>query len=147
MRQASLILMGWRPIASINKGGSYWFQSTMTDIGQDIFSTGIELRNVYLQVCPQPPRKIGSSFQYWNTFLPRGQARIQGFFGGWSPPPYGCLQFLLLVDLPRALQQFGSAPEIPVRTPPPPPPSESWIRAWRRIAYMVKGRQVSLLRG
>ena len=55
-------------------------------------------------------------------------ARIQGFFGGDRPPPppppppppHGCLQFFLLVDLPRTLQQFGSAPEIPVRTPPPP---------------------------
>ena len=46
-------------------------------------------------------------------------ARIQVFFlGGWKPP---FCNFFLLVDLPRALQQFGSAPEIPVRTPPPPP--------------------------
>ena len=51
--------------------------------------------------------------------------------------PTAVCNFFLLVDLPRALQQFGSAPEIPVRTPPPPsecttppPPSESWIRAW-----------------
>ena len=42
-------------------------------------------------------------------------ARIQVLFG-WLETPL--LQFFLLVDLPRALQQFGSAPEIPVRNPP-----------------------------
>ena len=64
---------------------------------------------------------------------------MRGYRGGgvgWSdPPPTAVCNFFLLVDLPRALQQFGSAPEIPVRTPPPfwmyeTPPSESWIRAW-----------------
>ena len=62
----------------------------------------------------------------------RGYRFFWGVIG--PPPPYGCLQFFLLVDLPRTLQQFGSAPEIPVRNPPfcmydPPPPSVSWIRA------------------
>ena len=56
-----------------------------------------------------------------------------GFFFGWSePPPTAVCNFFLLVDLPRTLQQFGSAPEIPVRNPPfwmyETPPSESWIR-------------------
>ena len=55
------------------------------------------------------------------------------FFGGWSEtPPTAVCNFFLLVDLPRALQQFGSAPEIPVRTPfwmYETAPSESWIRA------------------
>ena len=39
---------------------------------------------------------------------------------GPPPPPTAVCIYFLLVDLPRALQQFGSAPEIPVRTPPPP---------------------------
>ena len=34
------------------------------------------------------------------------------------PPPTAVCKLFLLVDLPRALQQFGSAPEIPVRNPP-----------------------------
>ena len=58
-------------------------------------------------------------------------ADTRGFFG-WSdpPPPTAVCNFLLLVDLPRTLQQLGSAPEIPVRNPPsdvrtPPPPF--WI--------------------
>ena len=38
---------------------------------------------------------------------------------GNPPPPTAVCNFFLLVDLPRALQQFGSAPEIPVRNPPP----------------------------
>ena len=50
-----------------------------------------------------------------------GEARIQVFLGGGgvigNPPTVVC-NFVLLVDLPRALQQFGSAPEIPVRNPP-----------------------------
>ena len=41
------------------------------------------------------------------------------FFGVIGNPPTAVCNFFLLVDLPRALQQFGSAPEIPVRTPPP----------------------------
>ena len=49
-------------------------------------------------------------------------ARIQGGLLGHRnpPPPTAVCNFFLLVDLPRALQQFGSPPEIPVRTPPPP---------------------------
>ena len=66
---------------------------------------------------------------------------------GPPPPPTAVCNFLVLVDLPRALQQFGSAPEIPVRNPPPPsectnppPPSESWIRAWAEpYRYMARG--------
>ena len=50
------------------------------------------------------------------------QARIglQVFWGviGPPPPPTAVCNFLLLVDLPRALHQFGFAPEIPVRPPP-----------------------------
>ena len=45
-----------------------------------------------------------------------------GFFwviGPPPPPPTAVCNFVLLVDLPRTLQQFGSAPEIPVRTPRP----------------------------
>ena len=51
-----------------------------------------------------------------------------GGVGDREPPYTAVCNFVLLVDLPRALQQFGSAPEIPVRTPPPllnvrtPPP-------------------------
>ena len=45
-----------------------------------------------------------------------------GFFWVIGPPPPPPLRlsaiFWLLVDLPRALQQFGPAPEIPVRNPP-----------------------------
>ena len=42
-----------------------------------------------------------------------------GVFFGWSEtPPTAVCNFSLLVDLSRALQQFGSAPEIPVRNPP-----------------------------
>ena len=41
-----------------------------------------------------------------------------GCFGCSETPPTAVCNFLLLVDLPRALQQFGSAPEIPVRNPP-----------------------------
>ena len=71
----------------------------------------------------------GSAHAYYTY-----HARIQGGF--WvigTPPPTAVCNFFLLVDLPRTLQQFGSAPEIPVRNPPsectnPPPPSESWIR-------------------
>ena len=50
---------------------------------------------------------------------------MRGYRGGGGvgssdpPPPTAVCNFFLLVDLPRALQQFGSAPEIPVRTPPP----------------------------
>ena len=40
-------------------------------------------------------------------------------FGVIGTPPTAVCNFCLLVDLPRALQQFGSAPEIPVRPPPP----------------------------
>ena len=56
------------------------------------------------------------------------QARIQGGFLVIGNPPTAVCNLFLLVDLLRALQQFGSAPEIPVRTPPPllnvrtPPP-------------------------
>ena len=42
-----------------------------------------------------------------------------GFFLGDRKPPLRLSAiFCLFVGLPRALQQFGSAPEIPVRTPP-----------------------------
>ena len=50
---------------------------------------------------------------------PPTQARIQVFLGGDRKHPLRLSAiFFLLVDLPRALQQFGSAPEIPVRNPP-----------------------------
>ena len=71
-----------------------------------------------------------------NVYVIRGGSRNSlkgacadpgGFFWSSETPPTAVCNFFLLVDLPRALQQFGSAPEIPVRTPPP---SESWIRAW-----------------
>ena len=44
------------------------------------------------------------------------------FFGGGGVignPPTAVCNLFLLVNLPRTLQQFGSAPEIPVRPPPP----------------------------
>ena len=47
----------------------------------------------------------------------RGYRVFLGVIG--NPPPTAVCNFFLLVDLPRTLQQFGSAPEIPVRTPPP----------------------------
>ena len=96
---------------------------------------GAKLRN-RPTVQPTTVMKLLWDFAY----MCQRQARIQvfgGVIGAPPPSPYGCLQFFLLVDLPRALQQFGSAPEIPVRNlpfwmyDPPPPPSESWIRAWK----------------
>ena len=61
---------------------------------------------------------ITNSVRWWWLL---DQAWIQGFFLGDRKPPLRLSAILCLrVDLPRALQQFGSAPEIPVRTPPPP---------------------------
>ena len=51
-----------------------------------------------------------------HVYVMRG---YRGFFWVIGNPPTAVCNFVLLVDLPRTLQQFGSAPEIPVRTPPP----------------------------
>ena len=57
------------------------------------------------------------------TLRPEGSSAMRGYrFFSWvigtPPPPTAVCNFVLLVDLPRALQQFGSAPEIPVRNRP-----------------------------
>ena len=86
------------------------------------------------------PKRCHTSALLYYTIL-YTQARIQFVRGGggWSPPPQAVCNFVLLVDLPRALQQFGSAPEIPVRTPPPPPSecteTPFWILDPRLILY------------
>ena len=56
-------------------------------------------------------------YVHGDTLAPLSCADTGG--GGIGNPPTAVCNFFLLVDLPRTLQKFGSAPEIPVRNPPP----------------------------
>ena len=74
-----------------------------------LMCSGLVLWDFQRQRVKRKPYHLGIPFMRGYRF----------FLGGdRPPPPTAVCNLFLLVDLPRALQQFGSAPEIPVRNPP-----------------------------